>query len=128
MDAVALAGRILFSLVIIVSAYGHLTKTAGTAGYAGSKGVPLPKLAVVVTGLMLLVGGLSVLLGIWVKVGAALLVLFLVPTAFTMHNYWTISDPMAKAGDQAHFLKDIALAGAALMIFAFGTGSLSIAP
>jgi putative oxidoreductase len=83
---------------------------------------------VVLTGLMLLLGGLSILLGFWVKVGAALLVLFLVPTAFIMHNFWTVTDPMARANDQAHFLKDLALAGAALMFFACGIGPLTIAP
>jgi putative oxidoreductase len=128
MDVIALIGRILFCLIFLNSAYGHLTRVSTTAQYAASKGVPAPKFMVVLTGLMILLGGLSILLGVWVKPGAALLVVFLVPTAFTMHNFWTLTDPMARANDQAHFLKDLALAGGSLIFFIYGTGSLSIAP
>jgi uncharacterized membrane protein YphA (DoxX/SURF4 family) len=128
MDVITLVGRILFCIIILNSARSHLTKVTMLAQYGASKHLPAPKLMVVVTGLMLLVGGLSILLGVWVKVGAALLVLFLIPTAFIMHNYWKMTDPMARGNDQAHFFKDISLAGAAFMFFAFGTGALSIAP
>jgi uncharacterized membrane protein YphA (DoxX/SURF4 family) len=128
MDIVALVGRILFCIIFLNSARSHLTKVSMLAQYSASKRVPAPKLMVVVTGLMLLVGGLSILLGLWVKVGAALLAIFLIPTAFIMHNFWTVADPMTRANDQAGFFKDIALAGGALMFFVYGTGALSIAP
>ena len=77
---------------------------------------------------MLLLGGLSILLGFWVRIGAALLVIFLIPTAFIMHNFWTVTGPLTRANDQAHFLKDIALTGGALLFFVYGTGAFSIAP
>jgi uncharacterized membrane protein YphA (DoxX/SURF4 family) len=67
---------------------------------------------------MMLGGGLSILLGYHPRIGAGLLILFLVPTAFIMHGYWKIQDPMQRAGDEAHFWKDIALTGAALFILA----------
>lgn len=75
---------------------------------------------------MILLGGLSVLLGLYVRVGALLLVLFLIPTAILMHNFWTIDDPQARAVDQAHFMKDLALAGAAFLIWYHGTGPWSL--
>ena len=128
MDIVTLIGRILFSIIFLNSARSHLTKVSMLAPYAASKHLPAPKLMVVVTGLMLLVGGLSILFGLWVKVGATLLVLFLIPTAFIMHNFWTMADPMARGNDQAHFFKDIALAGGAFIFFVYGTGAISIAP
>lgn len=55
--------------------------------YSKSKGVPAPGLAVFITGIMLLLGGLSILLGAYVSIGAILLVIFLFPTAFIMHNF-----------------------------------------
>lgn len=111
--------RLLFSALFLKSAYSHLTKVKVMGGYAKAVGhVPAPELATIVTGLMLLAGGLSILLGYHPRIGAALLVVFLVPTAFTMHAYWKIQDPMQRAGDEAHFWKDIALAGAALLILA----------
>jgi putative oxidoreductase len=111
--------RLLFSALFLKSAYSHLTKVKMMAGYAKAVGnVPAPEAATVVTGLMLLLGGLSILLGFHPRIGSALLVAFLVPTAFLMHGYWKIQDPMQRAGDEAQFWKDIALAGAALFILA----------
>lgn len=114
-----LIARLLFSALFLKSAYAHLTKVTMMGGYAKAVGhVPAPELATIVTGLMMLAGGLSILLGYHPRIGAALLILFLVPTAFIMHGYWKIQDPMQRAGDEAHFWKDIALAGAALFILA----------
>jgi len=118
---VLLIGRVVFSFFFIYSGFNHLTKLSMYSQYAGSSGVPAPTVAVAVTGLMLLGGGLSILLGVQPKWGAALLVVFLVPTALMMHKFWGISDPMLAANQAAHFWKNIALAGAALMIFSFAT-------
>ncbi len=127
MSILILIARILFSLVFIGSGMGHLTKTEGMAQYAASKGVPAPRLVVIVTGVLLVVGGLSVLLGVYGRIGALALFIFLLPTAFMMHNFWTVTDPMARQNEMGHFLKDLALAGGALLIFACGTGALSLA-
>lgn len=118
MDWVILVGRVLFSLLFVLSAWGaHFVQREMMAGYATQKGVPLASLLVPLTGVQILVGGLMVLLGIWADLGAALLVAFLLPTAFTMHAFWKLDDPMERQQDQVHFLKDIALAGAGLMLF-----------
>ncbi len=126
MDLVLLLGRILFSLLFILSGINHFAQLDGMSQYAASAKVPAPKLAVLVTGIMLLLGGLSVLLGYQVRVGALLLFLFLVPAAFIMHRFWGLSDPMMKATQMAHFLKNLALAGASLLIFFHGPGPLSL--
>jgi putative oxidoreductase len=114
---VLLIGRVVFSFFFILSGFNHLTKLSMMSAYAGSAGVPAPTVAVAVTGLMLLAGGLSVLLGLRPKLGAALLVVFLVPTAIIIHKFWGIADPMMAANQFAHFWKNIALAGGALMIY-----------
>lgn len=88
------------------------------AGYAASKGVPAAPVMVLLTGAQILIGALMVALGIWPDLGALLLVVFLVPTAFIMHRFWTETDPAVKAMEQTQFLKDLALAGAALVMFA----------
>ncbi|WP_149359364.1 DoxX family protein [Lolliginicoccus suaedae] len=116
MDVVLLAGRILFSALFLFSAIGHLTQADAMAGYARSKGVPFAKPATIASGIVLVVGGLSVLLGVYGEIGAALLFLFLVPTAIIMHNFWAETDPAAKMNTQISFNKDIALAGAALVL------------
>jgi len=92
-----------------------LSNSAMLAGYAQSKGVPMARVSTIVTGLMMLAGGLSVLTGWHATYGVALLVLFLVPTALIMHNYWTVPDPMAKMGERVNFWKNITIAGALLL-------------
>ncbi|ASU84206.1 DoxX family protein [Nocardiopsis gilva YIM 90087] len=119
MDIVVLIGRVLFVIIFLTSAAGHLTQPKGMAGYAQSKGVPAPTAAVFVSGIVLALGGLSVLLGIWPDLGALLLVVFLVPTALLMHSFWQESEGEARQTEMIQFNKDIGLAGAALMLFAF---------
>jgi len=116
-----LVGRVVFSFFFIYSGFNHLTKLSMYAQYAGGSGVPAPTLAVIVTGLMLLAGGLSILLGVQPRWGALLLVAFLIPVAFMIHRFWGLTDPMMAATQAAHFWKNIALAGAALMIYALAT-------
>jgi putative oxidoreductase len=118
MDIVVLIGRILFAALFLGSAVGHLTQTKAMAGYAASKRVPFAAASVFGSGVLLAVGALMVLLGVWGDLGALLLVVFLVPTAVVMHNFWTVSDPQARQLEQIQFNKDIALAGGALVVFA----------
>ena len=116
-----LLGRVLFATIFILSGIGHITRLAGMAQYAAAFDVPRPHIAVFITGLMILFGGLSVLLGYKVRVGAVVLVLFLIPAAIYMHPFWGVADQMQAATQQAHFLKNLSLAGAALMIYVFST-------
>jgi uncharacterized membrane protein YphA (DoxX/SURF4 family) len=85
--------------------------------YAAAKGLPAPKVAVVVSGVMLLAGGLSVILGVWMEIGVWLIVVFLLMAAVMMHDFWAVSDPGQKQIEQAMFMKNIALAGAALVLY-----------
>ena len=119
MDVIVLIGRILFAALFVSSGAAHILQREAMAGYAGAKQVPSALLAVLVSGVMILVGGLSVALGIWADLGALLIVAFLVPTALLMHRFWGESDPGARQLEQIQFTKDTALAGAALVIFAF---------
>ena len=116
-----LAGRVLFSWMFIVSGFNHLTKMGMMAEYTASQGVPAPTLAVAVTGLMVLAGGFSILLGYKPRWGTLLLVVFLVPTAVIMHRFWGVADPMMAQNQMAHFWKNIVMAGGALMIYYFAT-------
>jgi len=104
-----------------MNAYNHLVKGGHMVGYAASKGVPLPKLAIFVGGILLLIGGLSVVLGVYPVIGVIALVVFLVPVTFKMHAYWKIQDPMARMSEEVGFKKNVALIGAALMLLAVAT-------
>ncbi len=113
-------GRILFAMIFIMFGMNHLFKLNDMAGYAQSKGVPAAKAATALSGLWIAVGGALVLLG-WSRfIGAGMLVIFLVPTAFIMHPFWKETDAMTKMNEMVHFMKDLALAGAALFIAYYG--------
>jgi uncharacterized membrane protein YphA (DoxX/SURF4 family) len=111
-----LVGRIFVAYIFVKSGIGHLTNFNATVGYAQSKAVPLAKFGVGLTGVMIIAGGLLVALGWHRFIGAGLLFVFLLPAAIIMHGFWKETDPMARAMEQVQFNKDIALAGASLLI------------
>lgn len=113
-----LIGRILFALIFINSGINHLTKLEAMTGYAKYKKLPAAKLGVIVSGLMILAGGLFILLGVWADLGGLLIGIFGILAAFIFHNFWKETDATAKMNETISFFKDLALAGAALMIFA----------
>jgi uncharacterized membrane protein YphA (DoxX/SURF4 family) len=118
---VLLIGRVVFSFFFIYSGFNHLTKLSTYAQYAAGSGVPAPTLLTALSGLMLLAGGLSILLGVGVRWGSLLIALFLVSAAVTVHKFWGIADPMMAGNQLAHFWKNIALAGACLMFYGLAT-------
>jgi len=118
MNYLFLLGRILYGGFFLVNSYRHLTGASAMAPYAASKGVPSPRLAVLGSGVLLALGGLSILLGVQPKWGVLFLVLFLVPVTFTMHNYWADKDPQMRQNNEINFHKNLALLGAALMLLA----------
>src|SRR6516164_3489445 len=113
-----LIGRIIAGSFCLMNAFNHFAQLNMMAGYAKAKGVPAPALAVAGSGVLLLLGGLSLLLGYHPTIGAALLVIFLLGVSFGIHNFWTIQDQQAKIGEMTHFLKNMAILGLLLMTLA----------
>ena len=116
MDVLFVAGRVLFGGFFVLSGIRHFQHLAMMAAFTGSKGFPAPKLAVVGSGLLIIAGGLSLLLGVRPEWGVALISAFLIPVTFVMHQYWKHTDPMMRINDQVNFLKNVALLGAAWML------------
>jgi putative oxidoreductase len=119
-----LPGRILFALIFIASA--PMQFSSATMHYAGAHGVPAPHVLVPIAGILALVGGLMVLVGWQTRIGALLLILFLVPVTLMMHNFWAESDAAARMQQQVNFMKNLSLIGGALLIAYFGAGPLSV--
>ena len=121
---IVLLGRVLFVAIFVVASLGDFQ--SGTIGYAASHGVPMANVLVPVAGVISLAGGLSILLGFKARVGAWLIVIFLVPVTLMMHAFWGLTDPMAAQTQQIHFMKNVSMLGAALLISQFGAGPLSL--
>ena len=128
MDIVLVIARVLFALIFISSGISHLTKLEAMTGYAQYKKVPAAKFSVLLSGLMILIGGLYIAFGVYADLGALLLALFLIPAAFLMHAFWKETDPTAKQNETIGFFKDLSLAGAALIIFALVSTGTNFGP
>ena len=111
--AAMLAGRVIFGGYFLYNGINHFVNRDMMAGYAKSKGVAWPKLAVLGTGAMLVAGGLSVLTGVKPKVGASLLTTFLSGVTPMMHDYWNATDPTSRMNEMVNFTKNLALIGGA---------------
>jgi len=111
-----LIGRILFGGFFLMSGVNHFLKRSGLTEYAKSKGVPNPGVAVLATGLLLLLGGLGVIFSYKFDLALWLIIIFLVPTSLMMHKFWAETDPSAKQAEMTNFMKNMALVGAALML------------
>jgi putative oxidoreductase len=117
-DIAFLIGRIIAGGYFILGAFNHFAKLRMMASYAKSKGTPAPELAVGGTGVLLLVGGLSLVLGYQPTVGLAILIVFLLGVSFNIHNFWTVQDPQMKMGEMVNFMKNMGLIGLLLMLLA----------
>jgi putative oxidoreductase len=121
--AVILAGRLFFTLIFILAGLNHFSKQ--TIAFAASQGVPLASVAVPLSGVIAVVGGLSILLGYRARLGAWLIVLFLIGVT-PLHNFWAVHDPMMAQIQMTLFMKNISMLGGALLISQFGAGPLSL--
>ncbi len=118
-------GRLLFALIFLNSLVGHFSSQ--TIEFSAQLGVPMATLLVPLSGVLAFAGGLSIALGYRARLGAWLLVAFLIPVTLKMHAFWTVTDPMARQLDQVMFFKNVSMLGAALMIAHLGAGPVSIA-
>jgi uncharacterized membrane protein YphA (DoxX/SURF4 family) len=116
MRAVFLLGRAIFGGFFAFSGINHFTHREQMSGYAAAKGTPAPDAAVLGGGAMLMAGGLSVITGVKPRQGLAALVAFLVPVSLQMHRFWDIENPAERQNEMIHFMKNMALAGAALSL------------
>jgi|SRR5271163_1016999 len=121
---IVLLGRVLFALIFVMSGPRHFMSQ--TIAYAASQGAPMASIAVPFSGVLALIGGLSILLGYRAKVGAWLIVLFLVAITPTMHKFWGVSDPMMQQIQMIMFFKNASMLGAALVITQLGSGPWSL--
>ena len=112
-----LVGRILFSAIFLFSGLGHFMQLEEMSQYAGAKGVPAPRVMTLVTGVVLLLGGLSILFWTQVVIGSWLLAGFLLLAAVTIHNFWAVEDPEQAQVEMQQFMKNVALAGAAICFY-----------
>jgi putative oxidoreductase len=117
-------GRLLFAIIFLMSGPRHFLSQ--TIAYAAAQGVPMASIAVPFSGLLAFLGGLSILLGYRARVGAWLIVLFLVGVTPMMHKFWAVTDPMMYQMQFVMFMKNVSMLGGALLITQLGSGPWSL--
>lgn len=120
---VVFLGRLLFVLIFAMAGLTHFMKQ--TIGFAASQGVPMASVLVPASGIIALLGALSILVGYRARLGAWLIVIFLIGVT-PMHKFWGITDPMMQQMQMVMFMKNLAMLGGALLITQFGSGPWSI--
>ncbi|WP_337175758.1 DoxX family protein [Paludisphaera sp.] len=122
---ISVAGRSALAAIFLLSALGKIPNFEATAEMMGSKGMPAPKFLLVGTIAFLIAGSLSLIAGYKTRWGALLLILFLLPTTYLFHDFWNYTGEAAQ-NQQAHFMKNLGLVGAALFLLANGGGAWSL--
>lgn len=118
METTMFIGRILFSIMFILGGVNHFAQAEGMTGYAQHKGVPAAKIAIPASGAVLILGGLSIILGIYADLGALAVSVLLIVMAVMMHDFWKQTDAQAKQTETISFLKNISMAGGGLFMYA----------
>ena len=124
MKYVLFFGRLFFSTIFLLTVLNHFS--ADTISYAAAQGVPLPQIAVPLSGIIAFLGGLSIVFGFHAKIGALFIIIFLIPVTLTMHNFWAITDPMSHMIQKVMFMKNLSMLGGAMIIAYFGSGPCSL--
>lgn len=117
---IPLIARVLLGLIFVLSGFNKITGFEGTLQYMASYGMPMSAVLLVGAIVVEMVGGLSVILGLWARAGAVALVLFLIPATLIFHTDF---------GDQTQlimFLKNLSIMGGLLLVLVHGSGDFSI--
>jgi putative oxidoreductase len=119
-------GRILLSLIFLASAAAKITDWQKPAGMMADRGLPAVNVLLSVAVALEIIGGVSVLLGLYARVGALLLLIFLIPVSVIMHNFWAFEEGPERMGQMINFMKNVSIMGGVTMILALGAGPCSI--
>lgn len=124
---VSVLGRVALAAIFLMSTLGNkIPNFNSVAQYMASEGVPAPRVMLVGAIVFLIVGSLSIIVGYKARIGAALVLVFLVLATYYFHDFWTLSDPKAQQEQMIHFLKNLSMMGAMLLIIANGPGAFSL--
>lgn len=124
-SVILLLGRLGLCSIFLLAALGSLMNWSATVEFMRNAGIPMPNFMLIGALAFQIVGGFSVLIGYYARVGALLLLIFVLATAFTMHNYWAMA-PEQQHDEMVQFMKNISIGGGLLMVIGFGSGPLSI--
>lgn len=120
-----LLGRILLAFLFLQSGFDKLLNYNKAAGLMAARGVPEPQILLPLAIAVLFIGGIMVLVGWKARWGALALILFMIPATLYFHGYWSYPEAL-QLNQFHHFVKNLAIIGALLMLLGMGSGALSV--
>lgn len=122
-----LAGRIMIAAIFLLSAIGNkIPQFDSVAGAMAAEGVPLPRFMLLGAIIFLIAGSLSIIVGYQTRVGAGMLLAFLVLATFFFHDFWTFENPAERQQQMIGFMKNLSLMGTMILLICQGPGTMSI--
>ncbi len=118
-DLLILVARIFISSLFLWAGATKVVHWKGSVEYMHLKKMPTSLLPAAI--LMQIIGGLSVLLGFEARVGALLLIVYMIPAAIKMHDFWNVQGD-ARTTEKTMFMKDMAVLGGLLLFLITGAG------
>lgn len=119
-------GRLLLGTVFLQAGIEKFMDFEGTSAYMASKGFTFIPFFLVVAALVEIVGGLSLLFGYHIRLGAAMLFLFLIPVSILFHNFWDMAPGFERQDTLYQFMKNLGIMGGLLYVIGTGAGKWSI--
>lgn len=119
-------GRVLIAALFLMSGISKIPGWEGTAGYMVAKGVPMATVALAITIAVEIIAAIMIIVGYKARLGAAALLLWMIPVTIMFHDFWAVSDAGQKMIQMIMFNKNVAIMGALLLIMAFGSGPKSL--
>lgn len=120
-----LLGRILLAFIFLQSGFDKVLSYGKTTALMAARGIPEPQILLPLAIAALFIGGTMILVGWRARWGALALIVFMIPTTLYFHGYWTYPEPL-QLNQFHHFVKNLAIIGALLMILGMGSGALSV--
>ena len=123
---IALCGRVALCAIFLSSALlNKIPNFMNVVAHMEKEGVPLPRIALVITITLLIIGSIFVIIGYKARLGALMLLVFLIAATFYFHDFWNMDAESAYV-QQIMFMKNLSIMGAMLLILAMGSGPWSL--
>lgn len=124
-DRMALLGRILMSTIFIISACAKIMEWSTTVRMMHMVGIPAAPVMLAIAVIIELVGGLAILFGVYARVSALIMLLYLIPVTLIMHSFWSVG-ALQMSIQLVNFLKNLAIMGGLSFLAGYGPGRYSI--
>lgn len=117
-----LLGRVLMGAIFVQSGFGKLTGLDGFTNMLAQHGVPMPTIFAPIGAAVEFFGGLAIVLGVWTRYAAVLMILFVIVATAISHRYWEFADPTVRRMQEINFSKNLTIIGGFLFLIVANGG------